>query len=75
MSETTATATWALEDVVINTEHEFTIRGAAFYHDRYVKVAGDWKIASTGYRRIYEETESRKETPSLKLSSNMWANK
>jgi hypothetical protein len=69
-SPTTATGTWALEDVVIETEAKLTIRGAAFYHDEYVKLGGEWKIAKTGYKRIYEETESRTDTPSLTLTRN-----
>ena len=69
-SPTTATGVWALDDVVIETEAKLTIRGAAFYRDEYVKVGGEWKIASTGYRRIYEEMESRTDTPSLTLTKN-----
>ena len=69
-SPTTATGVWALDDVVIETEAKLTIRGAAFYHDEYVKVGGEWKIAKTGYTRIYEETESRTDTPSLTLSKH-----
>jgi len=69
-SPTTATGVWALEDIVIETEAKLTIRGAAFYYDEYVKLGGEWKIAKTGYNRIYEETESRTDTPSLVLSKN-----
>jgi hypothetical protein len=69
-SATTATGVWALDDVVIETEAKLTIRGAAFYQDEYVKVGGEWKIAKTGYRRIYEEMESRTDTPSLALTKN-----
>jgi SnoaL-like domain len=69
-SATTATGVWALDDVVIETDAKLTIRGAAFYHDEYVKVGDAWKIAKTGYRRIYEEMESRTDTPSLALTKN-----
>jgi hypothetical protein len=69
-SPTTATGVWALDDVVIETAAKLTIRGAAFYHDEYVKLGGAWKIAKTGYKRIYEETESRTDTPSLVLTKN-----
>lgn len=72
-SATTATGVWALEDTVIDTQHEITIRGAAFYTDEYVKLDGEWRIRSTGYRRTFEEIESRKERPGLQLSANMWA--
>ena len=72
-SDTTATATWALEDTVIETNANITIRGAAYYTDEYVKIDGQWKILSTGYKRVFEEISSRADTPSLKLTSNCWA--
>ena len=72
-SATTARGTWALEDTVIHTQHDFTLRGAAFYHDEYVKVDGEWRIRSTGYERVYEEIQPRKDVPGLKLLQNMWA--
>ena len=72
-SATTATGVWALEDTVIDTQHEITIRGAAFYTDEYVKLDGEWRIRSTGYRRTFEEIESRNDRPGLQLSANMWA--
>jgi hypothetical protein len=71
-SETTATGVWALHDTVIETKANIVIRGAAFYEDQYVKVDGEWKIRSTGYERIYEETLSRGDIPSLKLTENRW---
>jgi hypothetical protein len=58
-SATTATGTWALEDYVVDTHHDITIHGAAFYEDRYVKVAGAWKIQHTGYQRTFEEMAPR----------------
>jgi hypothetical protein len=72
-SPTTATGVWALEDVVIETAGNITIRGAAFYRDEYVKIGGAWRIKSTGYSRLYEEMESRADTPSLQLTANRWA--
>lgn len=72
-SDTTATGIWALDDVVIETKGEFTIRGAGFYRDEYVKVDGEWKIGATGYQRTFEEMQSRKESPSLRLTANMFA--
>ena len=67
-----ARGTWALEDVVIETRFEITIRGAAFYEDEYVKRDGAWKIRHTGYKRTYEEIQSRKDAPSLKLTAHWW---
>jgi len=71
-SETTATGIWALQDIVIDTKWEITIRGAAFYEDKYVKQDGAWKIQHTGYRRIYEEVQSRKDAPGLELTASCW---
>jgi hypothetical protein len=71
-SETTATGTWALDDVVIDTAGNTTLRGSAFYRDEYVKTAAGWKIRHTGYQRIYEEIEARADSPSLKLTANRW---
>jgi bile-acid 7alpha-dehydratase len=72
-SETTATGIWALEDYLIDTEGNWSMRGAAFYRDKYVKIDGTWKVKSTGYDRIFEEMWNREETPSLKVLQNMFA--
>ena len=72
-SGTTATGTWALEDTVIETRFEITIRGAAFYEDRYVKQDDGWKIEHTGYTRSFEEMQSRKDMPGLKLTASAWS--
>ena len=72
ITETAATGIWALQDTVIETNANIIIRGAAFYEDEYVKVDGAWKIKSTGYERTYEETLSRADIPSLKLTANCW---
>src|SRR5690348_5712471 len=52
-SPTSATGVWALEDTVIETQWQITIRGAAFYTDEYVKEDGQWRIKRTGYRRSF----------------------
>jgi hypothetical protein len=49
-----------------------TVRGAAFYSDEYVKVAGAWKIKSTGYKRSFEEIEPL-DRPGRKLTASWWA--
>lgn len=51
--------TWALNDVVLLLDLGLTVRGSAFYRDRYVKVDGRWLIAETAYSRVYEEMEER----------------
>jgi hypothetical protein len=50
---------WSLSDVVIDIELGFTIRGASFYDDTYVRTEAGWLISHTGYERIYEEYEPR----------------
>ncbi|MGV9614429.1 nuclear transport factor 2 family protein [Nocardia xishanensis] len=72
----TATGSWAFEDTVIATEYGMLIRGAGYYDDRYRRDAdGQWRITETGYRRIYESSQSLADTPSHRLLSNMWADK
>jgi hypothetical protein len=72
---TTAVGIWALSDVFIDLQANITVRGAAFYHDEYVKVGGQWKIKSTGYERTYEEFENRAEIPSLQITENRFVKK
>ncbi len=69
----TATATWALEDTVIDTAWDISIRGAAFYEDTYRKVDGEWRIARTGYKRTFEEIQPRVSTEGLRLTASWWA--
>jgi hypothetical protein len=54
-----ATASWALVDVVIHQDSGFAIRGASYYDDRYVRTTDGWRIAHTGYRRLFEEIARR----------------
>jgi hypothetical protein len=72
-SPTTATGIWYLEDQVIDAKRNTTLRGAAFYHDEYVKQGGAWKLQSTGYVRTFEEVQDRSETPSLKLTRTLFS--
>ena len=72
-SETTATGIWALWDTVIDTEHGFVIRGAAFYRDEYEKIDGAWRFRSTGYERTYEEMETRAADGPVRLTENRFA--
>jgi len=62
-----ATGIWALEDYVIDTEYDIVISGSAFYHDRYLKRDGH-----IGYERVFEQIESRKDRPSLRLTASLW---
>ena len=68
-----AVATWALDDTVIDTQWNITIRGASFYTDEYVKEDGEWRIKTTGYRRSFEELQPRAEVAGLRLTASWWA--
>jgi len=59
IDSTNARGVWYLEDMVIFTEANLVLRGAAFYDDRYVKVGGRWLIRHTGYVRTFEEMLGR----------------
>jgi hypothetical protein len=54
-SETEATGTWYLQDRVIVPAADLEIGGTAFYADRYRKTEEGWRIAHTGYVRVFEE--------------------
>jgi hypothetical protein len=69
----TAVGVWALEDVVILTDLGINVQGAAFYTDDYVKVAGSWLIAHTGYQRTYEELLPRAQLEGLRITADWWA--
>ena len=69
----TATGVWALDDVVVMTDFELTIRGCSFYDDHYVKQDGVWRIQKTGYKRIYEEIQPRGNVEGLQLTASWWA--
>ena len=66
----TATARWALDDVVIFPASNLMIRGAAYYEDEMAKHDGEWRIRLTGYRRLYEETLAR---DGITLTDDWWA--
>jgi len=69
----TATAIWALEDVVILRDLDLTIQGAAFYRDDYRRVDGRWLIARTAYKRTYEEIFPRGSVQGLTVTADWWA--
>jgi len=63
---TTAEGTWALYNYFFNAAQNRCVRICAFYHDRYVKDAGGWKIAHTGYTTVFHEEWKRDDLPSLR---------
>jgi hypothetical protein len=54
-SDTTAEGTWYLQDRVIVPSADIEIGGTAFYADRYALTVEGWRIAHTGYTRVFEE--------------------
>jgi hypothetical protein len=54
-SPTTAEGRWYLQDRVIVPAADLEIGGTAFYDDRYVRTPDGWRIAHTGYVRVFEE--------------------
>lgn len=69
----TATGTWALEDIVLDTDWSFLLFGAAFYVDRYRKVDGRWVIAHTGYRRSFEAMVPTTGVEGFQVTASWWA--
>lgn len=55
----TATGIWYLQDFFINLHDNTTLLGSALYKDRYEKINGEWRIAYTGYNRLFEQVEKR----------------
>jgi ketosteroid isomerase-like protein len=53
-----AVGTWYLEDRVLIPAADLEIAGTAFYEDVYRRDDGTWRIAATGYRRVFEEHRS-----------------
>src|SRR5512144_2740347 len=68
----TATGIWALEDVVVDASRDFSLRGAAFYTDEYVKEGDRWRIRRTSYLRSYEEIQMRSQWTPPNLTASFW---
>jgi hypothetical protein len=43
------------------------LTGAGYYHDEYEKEDGEWRIASTGFVRIFESVESIGDRPGVRV--------
>lgn len=67
-----ATATWALEDTVLDSEWNFLLMGAAFYEDTYERRAGEWRILHTGYRRSFEFMVPTASLQGFALTASWW---
>ncbi len=64
-SSTTATGTWYQNDWFLDLRTNTKLSGACLYDDRYVKEHREWKIAHTGYERLYEIVEQLPAAPLL----------
>lgn len=67
--ENHAEGCWALADYLIFREANTRLRGAAYYRDEYVRIDGAWKIAHTGYTRLFEEMWAGKDPEGWRLTS------
>lgn len=68
-----ATATWALEDIVLDTDWNFVLMGAAFYEDTYRREDGRWLIEHTGYRRSFEFMVPTSSWEGFTVTASWWA--
>ncbi len=68
-----ATATWALEDTVLDTDWNFLLAGAAFYEDVYRRDDGRWRIQHTGYRRSFEYMVPTTSMEGFSVTASWWA--
>lgn len=67
----TAEGIWYLHDTVYALEHQIKISGNGIYHDRYQRVDGQWLIAHTGYKRIFEVMDRL--GPEFKVTRNNYS--
>jgi hypothetical protein len=67
-----AEVTWALEDIVVDSEWNFLLIGAAFYEDVCRKVDGRWLIQHTGYRRSFETMMPTTSIEGFALTASWW---
>ncbi len=64
-----AAGLWYLQDWYYNRAQQRTVRGAAFYRDRYRKEDGTWKMCHTGYERVFEVVEDN--VPPIHFTANV----
>jgi hypothetical protein len=53
---------WYLQNYNLNVATKQATRGASYYHDRYAKIGGEWKIQYCRMQRIYLILETFPET-------------
>lgn len=70
----TAHGYWHLSDTVLIPTENVMLRGAALYDEDYVRGDdGQWRIARTGYERLYEYVVKLEDLPSFTVTANKWA--
>ena len=62
-----ATGVWYLQDMFVQLKHDITVMGSALYEDEYRRQDGVWRIATTGYVRLWEEHHTRGEHVKLRV--------
>jgi hypothetical protein len=64
-TDSTADGIWYLTDWAINLPQKIVTHGACLVRNRYVRVAGEWKIRHYGYTRIYEQIDELAALPKI----------
>ena len=67
----TATGKWYLQDTILDLANNVRLYGTGIYNDTYARIDGEWRIAHTGYSRIFECVEPLGEHH--KVLKNMFA--
>jgi hypothetical protein len=67
--EDLARGVWYLQDRVVIPRADLEIGGTALYEDVYVRRDGRWRIAHTGYHRIFEERRRHRTLELMSFSS------
>ena len=62
-----ATGIWYLQDIFVQLKLDITVMGSALYEDEYSREGGVWRIAATGYVRLWEEHHARGEHVKLRV--------
>ena len=62
-----ATGIWYLQDIFVQLKHDITVMGSALYEDEYCREDGVWRIATTGYVRLWEEHHARGDHVKLRV--------